>query len=291
MRLRAASISAVFVLLVAACSGSNESTSTAPSSTAVASTEVVEPPEPVGGLLATIGTNRLYTLDRGFGLGLRNVGDLPVTVRELQLVSPLFETVPPVAEGVLLQPGGRQFVLPVPYGEARCEGEVDETFAAVVVVDDGEELQVPVAEDYPGAIGRLHARECAVAHVRELAELRFGDEWTRDGDAVTGELILEQRRPGTSVAIDEARGSVMFTIGFEADGPPVLRVTDDEPMATVATVISVRRCDPHALAESKLSFRFLTWVMVGDDEPVPMEFEPTGAARAALDELLATCQP
>ena len=41
----------------------------------------------------------------------------------------------------LLEPGGRRFVLPVAYGEARCDGDPEETFAAVVVLDDGEELK------------------------------------------------------------------------------------------------------------------------------------------------------
>jgi len=289
MRPRAALSFAVLVSMVAACGGSDESTS-APATTS--STEVVEAPAPVGGLVATVGTNRLYALDRAFGLGLRNVGDEPVVVRQLQLVSPLFETVPLFAEGVQLQPGGRQFVLRLPYGEARCDGEeADETFAAVVVVDDGDELQVPAVEDSPGALGRIHDRECAAVRVRDLADLRLGDQWTRDGDAVTGDFTLEQRRRGASIAVDDARGSVMFTIGFEAEAPPFVQVNDDEPTATVPMVISVRRCDPHALAESKQSFQFLLWVVVDDAEPVPVDFEPTGAARAALDELLATCQP
>lgn len=58
-------------------------------------------------------------------------------------------------------------------------------FAAVIVVD-GEELRVPAAEDYPGAIGRLHSRECAAAEVHERADIRFGDRWTRDGTCITG---------------------------------------------------------------------------------------------------------
>jgi hypothetical protein len=298
MGLRSAAAAAAFVLLITACDGSSSSVSesdSASSPTEATTTEVVEEPAPVGGLLATIGTNRLYSLERGFGLGLRNVGDEPVVVRQLQLVSPRFEIVPMVTEEVLLQPDGRRFVLPLPYGEARCDGDAGETDAAMfptlVVVDDGDQLRVPAVEEYSGAVGRLHASECAAADVRERADVRLGDHWTRNGEAVMGELVLEQRRPGNSVSLDDARGSVMFTIRLEGDEAPALRVTDDEPMATVPIEISVARCDPHALAEAKRSFIFLTWVAVGDADPVPVEFEATGAARAALDGLLATCQP
>jgi hypothetical protein len=244
----------------------------------------------VGGLVGTVGTNRLYALDGAFGLGLRNLGDEPTVVRQVQLDSPLFEAMPPAAEEVLLQPGGRRFVLPVPYGQARCDNDADETFAAVVVVDDGEELRLPLIEEYPGAVVRLHAHACAAEEVRELVDLRLGDQWTRDGDAVSGELVLEQRRPGPDVAVDGARGSVIFTVQFEGD-PPIVRVTDDEPRATAPVVISVALCSSHALAESKRTYQFLTWVTVGDAEPIPVELAPTGAALAALEELFATCHP
>ena len=283
-----ATIVAIVVVLACGCAGSSDTPSASPS-TAPADTTAVDEPAPVGGLVATIGTNRLYALDRGLGLGLRNVGDEPVMVREIQLESPLFATVPLVAEEVLLMPGGRRFVLPVPYGEVQCDNEPDERFAVVVVVDSGEELQMPAAEDYPGAIGRLHGRECAAAAVRERADLRFGDRWTRDGNAVSGELVLEQLRPGEPVTVDDAAGSVIFTIRVDDDEPPILRVTDDEPLAGVPVTVSAERCDPHALGESKRTFIFLAWVAVGEAEPVAMDLEPTGAARSALEQVFSTC--
>src|SRR5688572_18540651 len=115
---------ALVAALVVACAGEPGS-EPAPPPSAAPTTTVVEEPTPVGGLVATIGTNRLYAVDRGFGLGLQNVSDEPVVVRQLQLDSDLFETVALTARGVVLPPRGRRLVLPVPYGEARCDGDGD----------------------------------------------------------------------------------------------------------------------------------------------------------------------
>jgi hypothetical protein len=246
-------------------------------------------PEPVEGLLATVATNRLYATRHAFGVGLRNVGEASVTVREVRLDSGLYEPAAAGDEQVLLQAGGRRFVLPVPYGEPRCGDDAAETYAVVVVLDDGREVRVPAVEEYPGAVPRVHERECFAVDVHERVDFRFGDEWTQSGIAISGEVLLEQRHAGDPVAIDDARGNVIFTLHVEAEGNPILQVTDDEPAASVPITISADRCDPHAVAEFKRPYVFLSWIAVGDGEPVAVELEATGAARDALDQLIATC--
>ena len=158
----------------------------------------------------------------------------------------------------------------------------------LVVVDDGEELHLDATEEYAGAVGRLHDRECAAADVLDRVDIAFGDDWTRDGIVISGELRLEQRHAGAPVAIDDAVGNVIFTLVLEQDHP-LLRVSDDEPSARVPVRISADRCDPHAVAEFKTPYLFLSWVTVGDGEPVPVPLTLTGGARAALDELIASC--
>lgn len=256
---------------------------------AAASSTTAPPPEPVEGLLATLATNRLYVTEHAFGLGLRNVGDAPVVVTAVRLDSGLYEPAAAGDDGVQLQPGGRRFVLPVPYGEPRCGDEAAESFAVVVVLADGHEVRVPVVEEYPGAILRLHERECFAVDVHERVDFRLGDEWTQDGVAISGELLLEQRHPGEPVTVDDARGNVIFTLHVETEGTPILQVTDDEPVASVPVTISADRCDPHAVAEFKRPYVLLSWISVGDSEAVPVELEATGAARAALDTLIASC--
>jgi len=279
-------VGALVAVLAVACgdtTGPEAATTTEPEPTTT-----VTAPEPVQGLVAELGTNRLYAIHRAFGLVLRNVTDQPVVVQEMQLDSPLFAELPPTERTVTLPAGGRRLVLALPYGEARCDDEPGPTFPVRVVLDGGEELHLDAPEEYEGAVARLHDRECAAADVRERADITWGDEWMQDGATVTGELHLDQRHPGPPVAIDDATGNVIFTLILE-DTHPVLAVSDDEPSATVPVTISADRCDPHAVAEFKTPYLFLSWATVGDAEPVPVPLELTGAARQALVDLIATC--
>jgi hypothetical protein len=246
-----------------------------------------EEPEAVDGLVATIATNRLYATRHAFGLGVRNVGDEPVTVREVRLDSSLYDG-PAGPTDALLVPGGRRFVLPIPYGEPRCDDPPGDPFGAVVVLDDGREVRLVAAEEYPGAIGRLHERECFAVDVHDRVRLELGDEWTRSGDTIAGELVLEQRHAGEAVTVDDAHGNVIFTLHTES-AHPVVRVDDEEPAAVVPVTISADRCDPHAVAEFKTPMQFQVLVAIGDATPTPIPLIATGAARAALEALIATC--
>jgi hypothetical protein len=280
-------LAGVLVALLAAGCGSDDAPSAASTSAPPPDPTVEASPAPVGGLVAEIGTNRLYAVNRALGLALRNLGDVPLTVQEVQLASDQFTTVASAAREVTLQPGGRRFVVPLPYGAVRCDEDAGETFGVMVVVD-GEALQLEATEEYEGAVGRLHGRECAAADVLERVDIAFGDEWTRDGFTVSGELRVEQRHPGEPVAIDDAVGNVIFTLHLR-QSHPVLDVSDEKPSARLPVTISADRCDPHAVAEFKRPYVFLSWVGVGDADPVPVELTLTGAARDALVELIAAC--
>jgi hypothetical protein len=280
-------VACALAVLAVGCGGSDDPSSASATAAPTTETTVVEP-TPVGGLLAEIGTNRLYAVNRALGLALRNVSDAPVAVRQVQLTSDQFATVAAVDREVTLQPGGRRFVVPLPYGEVRCDEEATDTFGVLLVLADGTELRLDAAEEYAGAVGRLHARECAAADVRERVDISFGDDWTMDGFAIAGELHLAQRHPGDPVAIDDAVGNVIFTLHLQ-DAHPVVGVSDDDPSSVVPVTISADRCDPHAVAEFKRPYVFLSWVTVGDAAPVPVELTLTGGARQALVDLIAAC--
>ena len=292
---RAAALLAPLLLGVNACGGSDpdsattaSSSDTSTTSAAPSTTEPLDDPEPVGGLVSSIGTNRLYAPNRQLGLGIENVGDEPVTIEAVQLDSELFEPVPVAQRQLVLPARSRRLVLPVPYGPALCGGGVREAFAVTIVVDGGEELSLPVAEDHPGAIGRLHRRECAAAEVAERADIRLGDAWEADGITISGELLVTKRARGEPVTLVDAVGNVIFTLRLDGDGPP-FRVTDDEPDLSIPVTISADRCDPHAVAEFKRPLVLLSWFAVGDGAPTPVEIVATGGARQAFEALIASC--
>jgi hypothetical protein len=278
----------VVVLLATSCASADDATPGSSTTSSAPEATTTEAPDPVGGVLAEIGTNRLYSVNRAFGLALWNVGDEPVVVEQVQLDSDQFVTVPIVDRDATLQPHGRRFVLPLPYGEVRCDVEPADTFEVVVAVAGGAELRLDATEEYAGAVGRLHARECATADVLERVDITFGDEWAQDGITTSGELRMSQRHPGEPVAMDDAVGNVIFTLALE-EAHPVVGVTDEAPRASVPVTISADRCDPHAVAEFKRPYVFLSWVAVGDGDPVPVELVLTGRARQALVDLIATC--
>lgn len=283
---------AVILLLacctVAACGDDGGPSSAAPEATTVDVTTAVAP-APVGGLLATVGTNRLYQPRRQLGLALSNVGDVPAVVTAVQLRTDRFERVPLEQREVVLQPGGRRLVLPLPYGETRCGPSAGGGFVALVVLDDGSELRVPAPEEYEGAVARLHERECAAARVRELVEVTFEGTWERDGNALSGTMVVSRFGPGPHVAIQDVVGNVIFTVRTAARATPVLELGSDEARDEVAITVSADRCDSHAVAEFKRPFVFLSWISIDGAAATPVELEPRGPAREALEELLASC--
>lgn len=292
---RVAALLTPLLVFVAACGGSEDGSATATSradtattSEAPSTTAPLDDPEPVGGLLASIGTNRLYAPNRELGLGVENVGDVAVTIEAVQLDSGLFEPVAVAPRRLVLPARSRRLVLPVPYGTARCGDGTREAFAVTIVVAGGEELSLAVAEDHPGAIGRLHRRECAAADVAERADIRLGDDWEADGVTITGELLLTKRIRGEPVTLVDAVGNVIFTLRLGGEGPP-FRVTDDRPDLAVPVTISADRCDPHAVAEFKRPLVLLSWVAVGDGAATPVEIVATGGARRAFEALIASC--
>lgn len=243
-------------------------------------------PGPVEGLVAEVGVNRLFQPRRQLGLGLRNVSGAPITVTGFQLRSDRFATVEPEGREVVLPPG-RRLVIPLPYGPVRCGG--DGGYEAAVSLDGGREVVLPAPEERPGAVDAVHERECAAEEVRGLVDLRFEGRWGREGVAISGELVLERRRPSPAVAVDDVTGNVIFTVLTGTDERPVLRLDEGQQRSSVPVTISADRCDTHAVAEFKRPMVFLSWVAVDEGEPTPVEIEAAGATRDALEALLASC--
>ena len=225
------------------------------------------------------------------GDGSSDGGTDEIEVATIQLDTPLFEPVDPQERDAVVQAGGRQVVMPLEFGAARCDGEDGDGDEPAVLVAEvgGEEVRVPIDERPEDMLASLHRAECAMEAVRDEVDLRLGDTWERTGPrTVAGEILMDQRRPGATVAIDEMEGNVIFFVHAD-DRRPWLEVSDGSPSARGRVEIEASRCDPHALIEYKRTFIFVAWVGIDGGDPVKVDVEAEGETQRILADLLSEC--
>jgi hypothetical protein len=218
-------------------------------------------------------------------LVVANDGTEPVTVRRVQLRSPGYRPVPAAVFDDVVRPGSRT-AFPVPLGEPDCRVDGTDGSAAVLGLRDGgsvQEVRLPVPEDDP-ALPRLHARACAVERVGRAADVAFSTGWVRDGDVVTGELVLQRRGAGSTVRVTDLQSSILFLL--QPTGPLPLELVPGEDRARLPVAVRAVRCDPHALIESKRSYTFPVFVQLGEEEPLQLPVTADDAGRALMDSVL-----
>ena len=243
----------------------------------------------VPGLEATLQRSTLFETQRALLLDVRHDGDHDLEIGTIQLSSPLFEPVPPQPRDARVRASGRPVAMPLPFGAAVCV-DVAEGPHELVTEVDGEEVRVALDESPDDMLADLHDAECAVTAVLTDVELRLGDDWERSAPrTIEGELTVVQRRPGTTAAVEDVLGNVIFTVATDDEADPLAEVSDDRRSAEVPVVVTAARCDPHALTEYKRTFILIAWVAVDGGDPVRVDVEAEGGAHGALEELLAAC--
>lgn len=222
---------------------------------------------------------------------LANEGDEPLEVTSLQLVDPRFAAVPATPKSTTVEAGGGPVLTPFDYGEVVCDAGVTgpATLAVTVVVgSETEERIVPVATPGEEALTRLHESACRQRAATAAASMRFGPDWESTSPAVArGRIVLERAASDQVVAIEQAEGTVIFSlrvVGGTEDQVVVL--AEDQDVAEVEVEVSAARCDPHALIESKKTYSFPIWVRVGQAPAAYVVLEPEGDARTAMEQLL-----
>lgn len=215
---------------------------------------------------------------------IANRGPRELQVRRLQVRHPMFAQVPAYDRETPLPADGRERIVPVPFGAARCD--VTGAGGAVVVLTlPDREVAVPLRDGSPGLV-RAHDMACAADAVTDAAVVELSD-WTRDGDRVRADLRLRRTAAGR-VVVTQVEGSVLFDI--ETAGTPALVLEDGDDEASTEVVARATRCDPHARIESKRSFTFPVRTALGRGEPVPLPVTASDAGRAVLQALLEdTC--
>ena len=219
---------------------------------------------------------------------LDNDGAAPVEVVRLQLRAPGWVDVAPTVRADVLRPC-RRLAFPVDYGAAVCGRDGP---ARVVVghrTDDGlRELELTVPADDP-LLPRLHRRECALRALDEAVDVGFDDgAWRREGDVVSGRLVVRRRAGAAPVTVDALEGTVLLTL--RPDAPLPLTLTAGR--AAVPVTVTASRCDVHALLESKRSFDFPYVATLDGGEPLSVTVRPDPPGVALLERLLAdVCAP
>jgi hypothetical protein len=210
---------------------------------------------------------------------ITDTGDEGFTVTAVALDSPGFAPLPATTVTAEYAPG-RTIDLPTPFGAPVCSVAALPAAARLGVVrPDGvaEDLRVPLAAE---VLGRLHDKACAVLAVTEIADIAVTG-LRDDGDALTGELGLVRRTGQQPVAVTRLDRSVLIDV--VAHGLP-LELAGER----VGTPVSFTpaTCDAHVLSEIKQPYRFPMLVVVGDDEPVPMDLPLNPADRDLLAGLV-----
>ena len=184
----------------------------------------------------------------------------------------------------------------VPYGEVRCAEDRPGPAADVALLDvqdaDGtaHELRLQLAPD--GVLDRLHLRECADQVLREVVDVRLSSQWSRDGGALTGALVLGRRSGTDPVTVVEPGGNVLFTIRPTVAATPMGRLAADAAALELPVRITATRCDVHAFADSKRSYVLPFYVALGDGEPQLVSLTADTVLQRQLDRLaLDTCRP
>ncbi len=192
---------------------------------------------------------------------------------------------------------GQRVDLPVELGVARCQidgtaiGRPPATDDAAVVftLTDGTTRSADVV-DADGTLEALFTSDCRSAMVAEQITLEFVDvQQSRldDRPVSTATLQLSRRAAVGRVTVVSTGNTIPFTLAFpgHAAAEPLVALTTDSSSSEVPVQFLEGRCDAHAVAESKQSFRFAMQVRLGEELVVPYVVEPPKSVQL---EMLAT---
>ena len=209
----------------------------------------------------------------------------PVHVDRVEVVSPTFTTTAGADKDSTVG-AGLSVHLTVPLADPACSPEDAGDGAATVRLDlDGRPVELAVGDD---VLREVRAARCAEQAVGEVVALVWQPAWT-DAGTVDGEPGLRGRLRATPVS------SAPVTLRVE--GATTLFTVDETVTATTAgtpvvldVVVTVTRCDPHAVAEDKKGYLFPVRVQVADEAEVLVEVAVPVPERAQLQALIErTC--
>lgn len=217
--------------------------------------------DPPPGLSVSFGQWRSDEPAHRLQVAVRNTGATPVYFADVQVVTPSFATLAPQKAGITI-PRTDRMDIPTPYGKAVCTSEGLPPVRPATVVAHlraGSEpalRRVVFKVPHPDPLlARLVRDECSEHLIEQAAEISFGPEWKRAGEAMRGTLTLTRRGAG-AVAVHAIGGTTHYIATPVGEGSPLLELGAGERVARAPIELTPGRCDPHAFAEAKKAFQF-----------------------------------
>lgn len=215
-----------------------------------------------------------------------NDGPDPVHVTDVRLDTWTFTAPVQATKDSRIAPG-TSADLTVPLGEADCDGS--EQSDQVTLEVDGATVRLPVGDD---VLVPVRDERCRAVAVAEQVVLAVSPDWVDAGE-VRGEPALRGAvtatpQPGSAAASLAVEGATtLFTVAepsraelpADAVGPVALDV-----------LLTVTRCDPHAVAEDKKGYLLPVRVALDGADEVLVEVAVPVPERGPLQDLVdRTC--
>ncbi|MDF5755967.1 hypothetical protein [Spongiactinospora sp. TRM90649] len=252
---------------------------------------------PVPPLTATLQQARIDEAKHVLSVAVRNPGPEPVHIERIQLVAPPLPVLPPEPVDTLVRTTPR-VDLRIPYGTATCEGATAvpvpgpaHALAWIREAGGARQIRLPLPHPDP-LLTRLVRLDCGASLVRRSVDVRLGERWTREGDALTGVVVVERKGAAGEVTLQDIAGSVVFGLApAKADGKPLAILAAGRARVDVPVRFTAPNCSAHTLADAKKPYAFPAWVGITGLEPQYLEFAVTPDLRQRLDLLVReTCR-
>ena len=251
---------------------------------------VQDPAQPADSGLAASAAQTREDIAAGnlFQVRLENIGENPLTVTSVQLLSPGFEQVPASPADADYEPGA-VINLPAAFGPVVCGSGVEPLRVRISLANDDGAQQVTLPLDSSdGLMERIHGKACTLEELARHVGVTLGALRPRaDGTpAVEGLLRVERRSSAEAIAVDSGAGSVLYDVVVTPAELPA-----DQSAVEVLVSITSRTCSGHSLGEAKQPYRFHVYLRVGQGASLGVPIQVDEENRATLQQLIARACP
>lgn len=282
------------LVLVTACGSAlpnaPETTAARPSSsTAIPGRSADEPPEWLS--LSARYSPRHSLGKRRLDIVTTNSGATEIVVSRIALRAEHFHDLSPENKETLIGPGATVDIK-TDFGEVVNCGIAESLEASVLIevtVGSGAPGQYLVAVD-PEPLDVIRASDCGAQIVRDTVGVSFEDVWTVDGMSVMTQLVLERNAGDETVTITALRGMILYGMhAVQPTGQPIAVLPPGIESLSVPVVMTLARCDTHAVSQAPDGYSFRVWVAVGDHDAQLVTVFPDSRLQEQLEDLVLTC--